>query len=104
MLTGWGDHTVDVTAMKAGAADYLDKSQLSVQLLERSIRYAIERRRAEEALRESERRLKEAQAMGRIGDWKFDVDNQKITWPDQVFKLYERDPGLGAPTAEEEAT
>jgi PAS domain S-box-containing protein/putative nucleotidyltransferase with HDIG domain len=63
-----------------------------------------ERKRAEEALRESERRLKEAQAMGRIGDWKFDIDNQKITWSDQVFELYERDPGLGAPTPEEEAT
>jgi PAS domain S-box-containing protein len=63
-----------------------------------------ERKQAEEALRESERRLKEAQAMGRIGDWKFDIDNQKITWSDQVFKLYERDPGWGAPTPEEEAT
>ncbi len=63
-----------------------------------------ERKQAEEELRESERRLKEAQAMGRIGDWKFDIDNQKITWSDQVFKLYERDPGLGAPTPEEEAT
>ncbi|MBC8264007.1 MAG: PAS domain S-box protein [Anaerolineales bacterium] len=65
---------------------------------------AIQRVQAEEALRESERRLKEAQALGRIGDWKFDVDNQKITWSDQVFKLYERDPGLGALTPEEEAT
>jgi len=69
-----------------------------------SIELEERRQRAEESLRESERRLEEAQAMGRIGDWKFDVDSQKITWSDQVFKLYERDPGLGAPTPEEEAT
>ena len=57
MLTGQGDHEVDVAAMQAGAADYLDKSQLSAPLLERTIRHAIERRRAEDALRESEQLL-----------------------------------------------
>jgi diguanylate cyclase (GGDEF)-like protein/PAS domain S-box-containing protein len=58
ILTGRGDHAVDVAAMKAGAADYLDKGELSAPLLERSIRYAIERFLAEEALRESEERLR----------------------------------------------
>ena len=59
MLTGWGDHAVDVAAMQAGAADYLDKGQLNPQLLERSIRYAIERKQAEGALREYSERLAE---------------------------------------------
>ena len=62
-----------------------------------------ERRRAEEALRASEQRLKEAQNLGQIGDWTFDVGSQIITWSDQVYALYERDPSLGPPTAEEEA-
>jgi len=57
MLTGQGDHAVDVAAMQAGAADYLDKGRLSAPLLERSIRYAIERKRAEEALRQRNREL-----------------------------------------------
>ncbi len=62
-----------------------------------------ERKRAEEALRESEVRLKEAQALGRIGNWEFDLDRQTIHWSDQVFALYERDRALGQPTVEEEA-
>jgi PAS domain S-box-containing protein len=45
-LTGMGEHEVDVAAMKAGAADYLIKGQLEPAQLERSIRYAIERKRA----------------------------------------------------------
>lgn len=52
LLTGQGDHEVDIEAMKAGAADYLDKSQLGAPLLERSIRYAIERKQAEQKIRE----------------------------------------------------
>jgi len=56
LLTGQGDHEVDLEAMKAGAADYLVKGQIDAQLLERSIRYAVERKRAEEELQ----RAKEA--------------------------------------------
>lgn len=50
-LTGFGDYEVDVRAMKAGAADYLVKGYINGPLLERSIRYAIERRRAENQLK-----------------------------------------------------
>jgi two-component system cell cycle sensor histidine kinase/response regulator CckA len=51
LLTGQGDHEIDLEAMKAGAADYLIKGQLSANTLERAIRYAIEGKRAEERLR-----------------------------------------------------
>ncbi|MBM3498480.1 MAG: response regulator [Armatimonadetes bacterium] len=52
LLTGQGDRTVDVRAMEAGATDYLVKGELNARLLERSIRYAIERARVEQ-LRQS---------------------------------------------------
>ena len=62
-----------------------------------------EHKQAEEKLRESEANLKEAQALGRMGNWEFDLDKQTIQWSDQVYRLYERDPALGPPTIEEEA-
>ncbi len=46
LLTGLGEHDVDVEAMKAGAADYLVKTGLRADLLERSVRYALERKRS----------------------------------------------------------
>ncbi|MDF5709439.1 MAG: response regulator [Nostoc sp. S4] len=52
LLTGQGDWEIDLEAMKAGAADYLEKSQLTAPLLERSIRYAIERKQTEQKIRE----------------------------------------------------
>jgi PAS domain S-box-containing protein len=46
LLTGAGEHQVDVEAMQAGAADYLVKGHLRADSLERSIRYAAQRKRA----------------------------------------------------------
>jgi PAS domain S-box-containing protein len=46
LLTGQGEREIDLQAMKAGAADYLVKGRLDSGSLERSIRYAVERRRA----------------------------------------------------------
>jgi signal transduction histidine kinase len=43
LLTGQGDHEVDLEATRAGAADYLDKADLTPALLERSIRFALHR-------------------------------------------------------------
>lgn len=58
VLTGWGDYTIDLRAMQEGAFDYIAKIEATPSLLERSIRYAIGRMKAEEALRESEERFR----------------------------------------------
>lgn len=54
LLTGQGNHDVDVEAIEAGATDYLVKDETHASRLERTIRYAVElnteRCRAEEAL------------------------------------------------------
>lgn len=41
MLTGAGSYEIDAAAMKAGAADYFDKQEVTPSMLERSMRYAI---------------------------------------------------------------
>ena len=56
LLTGKGRYEVDVEAMEAGVSDYLDKTKIDPDVVERSIRYAIDRARSEAALRESEAR------------------------------------------------
>jgi signal transduction histidine kinase len=57
-VTGEGSYAVDMESMQAGASDYIVKGRIDGYLLERSIRYAIERKRAEDALRESEKQLR----------------------------------------------
>ena len=50
VLTGEGNREIDLEAMHAGATDYLVKSEITGPLLDRSIRYAIERRKSERHL------------------------------------------------------
>jgi len=45
ILTGLGDFEIDDQAMREGASDYLEKKNLTPSLLERAIRYAMERAR-----------------------------------------------------------
>ncbi len=65
-LTGQGEYHVDVQAMRAGASDYLVKEDITPDLLERSIRYAVEKAKAWNALQRSyeemERRVEERTA------------------------------------------
>lgn len=67
MLTGAANPETAVAAMKAGAADYLVKGNIDAQLLERTIRYAVQSRRAAEASREAEARFRAAFADAPIG-------------------------------------
>ena len=70
VLSSVSDQTLSIQAVQQGAQDYLVKGQGHPDLLARSIRYAIERKRAEEALRGSGREaaghpLRVARASGR---------------------------------------
>ncbi|KAM3094250.1 response regulator [Phormidesmis sp. 146-35] len=52
VLTGLDDETLTLKAMQEGAQDYLVKGKVTGDLLARSLRYAIERQRAEQKIRE----------------------------------------------------
>jgi signal transduction histidine kinase len=57
-LTGIGNHDVDIQAMKEGAKDFLEKANLRPELLERSIRYAVDHSKTLAALRETQKQLR----------------------------------------------
>jgi PAS domain S-box-containing protein len=58
LLTGKGNQAVDKEAMQVGAVDYLIKSELNTEKLERSIRYSLERSASLKALRANERKYR----------------------------------------------
>jgi PAS domain S-box-containing protein len=58
LLTGKGNYKVDMEAMQAGAVDYLIKTELTSEKLERCIRYSLERSTTLKALRSNERKYR----------------------------------------------
>jgi PAS domain S-box-containing protein len=55
------------------------------QRLEREI---TERKKAEEALRESEEDLNRAQAVAHTGSWRLDVRKNQLLWSDEVYRIF----------------
>jgi two-component system cell cycle sensor histidine kinase/response regulator CckA len=51
-----------------------------------------ERKAAEAALRESERRLAEAQKIARLGSWEWDVATGEVTWSKELYSIRGFDP------------
>ncbi len=58
LLTGKGNYEVDIQAMQFGAVDYLIKTDLSTEKMERCIRYALERAVTLKALKSNERKYR----------------------------------------------
>ncbi|OGU26771.1 MAG: hypothetical protein A2X66_05905 [Ignavibacteria bacterium GWA2_54_16] len=61
------------------------------------IRDITERKRSEEALEKSERRLGEAQEMAHLGFWDWDVKTGDVVWSDEVYKIFCLDPKTFTP-------
>jgi PAS domain S-box-containing protein len=55
-------------------------------------RFITERKRVEDALRESERKLREAQRIARLGNWELDLITNTLQWSDGTYEIFEIDP------------
>ncbi|MBE9155856.1 response regulator [Nodosilinea sp. LEGE 06152] len=84
VTTGLNDETLALNAVQAGAQDYLVKGQITGELLVRSIRYAIERKRAEQKIREQAALLDIATDAILVRD----VQNQILFWSKGAERLY----------------
>ena len=80
VLTGKGGDGTDTLAMSRGADDYLVKGDLNVALLERSIRYAIERTRHTSDLRASEQRYRAIFERSSEGILLVDIETQAVRY------------------------
>lgn len=56
LFTGKGDYLIDKEAMQAGASDYLVKSEINAALLERAIRYTLDKFSHLQTIEKSEKR------------------------------------------------
>ncbi len=59
-----------------------------------------ERKDAEARVRESERRLAEAQRLARLGSWEWDVLENRLTWSEEMTRIYGLEAGVGPGSVE----
>jgi PAS domain-containing protein len=53
-----------------------------------------ERKLAEEALRQKDRELSEAQRLAGVGSWHLDVRNDIVIWSEELYRIAGLDPTL----------
>lgn len=73
LLTDVDDDFVSEYALHGGAQDYFVKGQYDGRQIRRSIRYAVERHRIEQALRASEERFRLASEVASEAIWEWDL-------------------------------
>ena len=70
------------------------------QLLGGSVLDVTERKLAEIELEKSANELKFAQVIAHMGNWEWDIENDKIHWSEELYRIYGFDPEKGPPTYE----
>ena len=59
-----------------------------------------ERKRGEDLLKESEKRLNQAQEIGHLGSWHWNLKTGKLIWSDETFRIFGLSPGGVEPSYE----
>jgi len=88
ILTGINSRDIDIDAMQAGAVDFLVKGELASGMLERSIRYAMQRSQTEESLIKTASGLAKAQMIAHIGNWEWNIRSTEMTWSDEIYRIF----------------
>ena len=60
-----------------------------------------ERKEAEEALRQSEARLAEAQRIAHLGHWEWNIETNESIWSEEIYRILDVPPQSKGPTYEE---
>lgn len=105
VVTNMNNEIIGNQAVKAGAQDFLVKSQLDSKLFGRAVRYALQRSKVQlkleataHELEVNKKRFLEAQEMAHFGTWEMDIVSNEMKWSDEVFRIFSFHPGCMNPS------
>jgi len=94
MMTGLEDVQSIDRAFEAGATDFITKP-INWTILAHRVRYMLRASAAINDLNQNQRRLSNAQRIGVMGDWEWDVRHDHIIPSEQAWRIFGRDPATG---------
>lgn len=99
VLTGMNNEIMGMQSVRAGAQDYLVKGEFDNKGLVKSIRYGMQRFKAQVRLQEAaeelariEKRFSDAEELAKMGNWEMDIVSNKMTWSQQVYRIFGMEP------------
>ncbi len=81
-----------------GSVRYTNKDKLLLEFVCGQVATVIERKQAEVALRESEKRLEVAQRLAHLGSWEWDAHTRSLAWSDELCRIFGLDPACHIPS------
>ncbi len=91
MVTGLDDIKSIQQAYDAGATDFITKP-VNWPILNHRVRYLLRAREAFRALRRSEARLTQAQSIAHLGNWDWNIVDNKLDWSDEIYSIFGLEP------------
>jgi diguanylate cyclase (GGDEF)-like protein/PAS domain S-box-containing protein len=100
MMTGLDDVESIERAFEVGASDFLTKP-INWSLLGHRVRYMLRASRAIADIEQNRRRLSNAQRIGEMGDWTWDVRQDRVMLSEQAWRIMGHASARGAMTGQE---
>lgn len=91
MLTGLDDVTSIRQGYEAGATDFVTKP-INWPILSQRVHYLLRARSTYRALKLSEERLSQAQAIAQMGNWEWNILTNELHWSDQIYRIFGLEP------------
>ncbi len=89
--TSYSDEEFFDRAKETGPFGYLIKP-VKERELELTIRIALHHSELENRLIKSEQHLSDAQRIGLLGSWDWDIEHNTLEWSDQMFRIFGQEP------------
>ena len=75
------------------------RAEEALKALNETLEHRVAERTA--ALQQRETELKEAQRVAHVGNWSWEVKTGEVTWSEELYRIYGRDPNLPVPRFQE---
>ena len=89
MITGLEDDESIEKAYQVGATDFITKPVVWT-ILSHRVRYLLRAGKAFRDLRLNEDRLNQAQRVARMGNWDWDIINDRVHWSQELYRIFKQ--------------